>query len=392
MTQKYKALELELGEIEARGLLRKQKLIDGPIGPRVRIDGRETLLLCTNDYLGLANHPSVKRAAKDAVERYGSGAGASRLVSGTLRIHSELEAALTRLKGTDAAIAFGSGYLANIGTISALMQEGDLIYSDELNHASIVDACRLSRAAVRIYPHADARALAKMLADGAACGRRLIVTDGVFSMDGDLAPLPELARLASEFDCYLMVDDAHATGVVGPEGKGTASHFGLEGSVEIQMGTLSKAIGSYGAFVAGRRELIDYLVNMARSFIFTTALPPAAAGAALEALRIMEREPERRERLWHNASLLKQELAAAGFNLGASETFIIPVVIGDAGECVRMAEALLEEGVFAQAIRPPSVPVGASRLRVVPTAEHGTGDIEFALAAFARAGRKCGLI
>ncbi len=390
--RKYSALENELREIDALGLTRKPKLVEGPIGPRVTIDGRETLLLCTNDYLGLANHPSVRRAAKKAVDRYGAGAGASRLVSGTLPIHAELEAALARLKGTEAALVFGSGYLANIGAVSSLAQRGDVVYSDELNHASIVDACRLGRAAVRVFPHANASALRRMLANNVACGRRLIVTDGVFSMDGDIAPLPELAGLALEFDCFLMVDDAHATGVLGPEGRGTASHFGLEGRVDIQMGTLSKALGSYGAFVAGSRELIDLLVNRARSFIFTTALPPASAAAALEAVGIIEREPERRERLWSNTKFLKKELASAGFDIGASETCIIPVIIGHARECVRMAETLLDEGVFAQAIRPPSVPEGASRLRVVPTAEHEIGDLEFALDAFVRAGERCGVV
>jgi 8-amino-7-oxononanoate synthase len=390
--QKHEAIARELEEIESRGLLRTPKLIGGPIGPRVVIDGRETLLFCTNDYLGLANHPSVKQAAKKAVDEHGAGSGASRLVAGTLPIHRELESALARLKGTDDAVVFGSGYLANIGTVSALTRAGDIVYSDELNHASIIDACRLSRADVRIFPHADALTLEEMLVDDNTARRRMIVTDGVFSMDGDLAPIPELVRLASEYDCFLMIDEAHATGVIGPGGKGTAAHFGVEGSVEVQMGTLSKALGSYGAFVVGSRELIDLLINRARSFIFTTALPPASAGAALEALRIVEGKPERLERLWRNAANLKQGLASAGFDLGLSETFIIPVIVGDAVECVRMADALLDEGVFAQAIRPPTVPEGASRLRTVPTSEHTDGDIELAIAAFARAGKKCGII
>lgn len=389
---KYSALEHELNEIERAGILRKPKLLDGPIGPRVSIEGRNVLLLCTNDYLGLANHPSVKRAAMNAVETYGAGAGASRLVSGTLPVHADLEAALARLKSAEAVVVFGSGYLANVGIIPALMHEGDIIYSDGLNHASIIDACRLSRATVEVFPHRDVRFLRKMLSGGLPIGRRLIVSDGIFSMDGDIAPLPELVKLASEFDCYLMVDDAHATGVIGPHGKGTASYFGLEGCIDIQMGTLSKALGSYGAFVAGSRELINLIINRARSFIFTTALPPASAAAALEALGVIEREPERVKRLWNNATLLKKGLNAAGFTTGASETFIIPLIVGDARLCVKMAETLLEEGVFAQAIRPPSVPEGASRLRVVPTAEHAVEDMELALEAFARAGRKCGII
>ncbi len=389
--RKHDEIARELEEIEARGLLRKPRLIGGPIGPRVEIDGRETLLFCTNDYLGLANHPEIKEAAKRAIEDHGAGSGASRLVAGTLPIHKELEAELARFKGAEAAVVFGSGYLANIGTISALTKESDVVYSDGLNHASIVDACRLSRADVRVFPHADARALREMLGGEKTAGRRLIVTDGVFSMDGDIAPLPDLAQLAAEFDCRLMVDDAHATGVVGPGGKGTAAHFGLSGSVEIQMGTLSKALGSYGAFIVGSRDLIDLLINRARSFIFTTALPPASAAAALEALRVVEREPERRERLWRNAASLKEGLVSAGFDIGLTETFIIPVIVSDARDCVRMADALLDERVFAQAIRPPTVPEGASRLRVVPTAEHTEDDIAFALEAFVRAGKKCGV-
>ena len=392
VAQKHNAIARELEEIEALGLRRRPKLIEGPVGPRVFIDGRQTLLLCSNDYLGLSSHPGVGRAAKAAVDEYGAGSGASRLVSGTLPIHAQLEAALARFKGTEAALVFGSGYLANMGIVSTLVGRGDIIYSDEFNHASIVDACRLSRGTTKVFPHAGVSALEEMLTDGGACGRRLIVTDGVFSMDGDIAPLPELARLASEYDCRLMVDDAHATGVVGPEGKGSASHFGLEGHVEIQMGTLSKALGNYGAFVAGSRELIDLLVNRSRSFIFSTALPPASAAGALEALKVIEREPEKRLRLWRNASILKEGLASAGFDLGPSETFIIPVMIGGARACVEMAAALLDEGVFAQAIRPPSVPEGASRLRVSPTAEHTRDDFEFALEAFVRAGKKCGVI
>jgi 8-amino-7-oxononanoate synthase len=391
-TRKHDAIARELEEIDARGLLRKPRLIDGPIGPRVGIDGRDTLLFCSNDYLGLANHPAVKEAAKRAIDEHGAGSGASRLVAGTLSIHRELEAALAKLKGEEDAIVFGSGYLANIGTISALTKEGDTIYSDELNHASIVDACRLSRAETRVFPHADTRALEEMLSADESSRRKLIVTDGVFSMDGDIAPLPELAQLASNYDSYLMVDDAHATGVLGPGGGGTASHFNLDNGVDIKMGTLSKALGSYGAFVAGSRELIELLVNRARSFIFTTGLPPASAAAALESLAVIEREPERIENLWRNATMLREGLASAGFDTGSSETFILPLLVGDARRCVRMAEVLLDEGVFAQAIRPPSVPEGSSRLRVVPSAGHTVEDIEFALEAFTRAGKKSGVI
>jgi 8-amino-7-oxononanoate synthase len=388
---KHEAIERELSEIEARGLLRRQRLIEGPIGPYINIDGRKILLLCSNDYLGLARHPSVKLAAQKAVETYGAGSGASRLVAGTFPVHVELERALARLKKTEAAIVFGSGYLANIGVVTALCGPNDIIYSDQLNHASIIDACRLSRAKVEIYPHRDTDSLRKMLKASPSSGRSLIVTDGVFSMDGDIARLPELAELASAFGCYLMVDDAHATGVLGENCSGSSSHFGID-SVDIQMGTLSKALGSYGAFIAGSTGLVELLINRARSFIFTTALPPASAAAALEALRVIEREPERPERLWKNAAFLKEGLEAFGFLIGSTQTFIIPVIIGDARRCSLMAEALLSEGVFAQAIRPPTVPEGSSRLRVVPSADHREAEMESAVAAFARAGKKCGII
>jgi 8-amino-7-oxononanoate synthase len=388
---KYEAIERELNEIMHRQLLRRPQLLDGPVGPWAHLNGHKILLLCSNDYLGLADHPSVKRAAKKAVDMYGAGAGASRLVAGTLPVHVELERALAKLKKTEAAIVFGSGYLANLGVISSICRSGDTVFSDHLNHASIIDACRLSRADVKVYPHRDTDALRRQLKEHTAIGRKLIVTDGVFSMDGDIAPLPELATLASEFDCYLMVDDAHATGVLGKDWSGTASYFGLK-SVDIQMGTLSKALGSYGAFVAGSRVLIDLLVNRARSFIYTTALPPASAAAAREALRVIAREPERPERLWENAHVLKVGLLATGFTIGSTQTFILPVIIGDERPCLEMAGALLDEGVFAQAIRPPSVPEGTSRLRVVPSAEHENSDMEFAVNAFERAGRKCGVL
>lgn len=392
VSTKYDFLGRELREIEARGLLRRPKLVSGPIGPRVTIEGREVLLLCSNDYLGLASHPEVKRAAAEAVNSYGTGARASRLVCGALPVHAELEAALAELKETEAAVVFGSGYLANIGAISAVMGGGGVIFSDELNHASIIDGCRLSRASVRVYPHRNMSALKTMLSGNEIDGKKLIVTDGVFSMDGDIAPLAELAQIASEFDCCLMVDDAHATGVLGPGGKGTASHFCVGAGLDIQMGTLSKALGSYGAFVAGSRDLIDFLLNSARSLIFTTALPPPSAAAALEALKIIAREPERRERLWSNASLLKRELQSAGLEVGATETVIIPVMVGEPKECVTMAETLLDEGVFARAIRPPSVPEGSSRLRVVPSAEHTKADLDEAVGAFVRAGKKSGIL
>ncbi len=376
----------ELDALRAAGLYRSPKTIDGPIGPEVTIAGRPALLFASNDYLGLANDPRVKAAAIRAVERYGAGAGASRLVSGDVALHRELESRLAALKRTDDAVVFGSGYLANVGAISALIGPGDAVYSDELNHASIIDGCRLSRAAVRVYRHRDVSHLEALLAEDAGrYRRRLIVTDAVFSMDGDLAPLPDLVALAERHGAMLMVDEAHATGVLGPRGAGAVERFGLEGRVPVLMGTLSKALGSVGGFVAGSRALVDFLRNRARGFIFTTALPPAAAGAALAALDIVEREPWRRARTLDLAQRLARGLEAMGYRVLPTESAVVPVVVGAAGDAVALAEALLRRGVFCPAIRPPTVPEGQSRLRVTPMATHTDEHIERALAAFADA-------
>lgn len=380
------SIEQELAALRSQDLHRELTELEGGQEPEVAIDGRRCLLLASNNYLGLATDARVKAGAIAAVERYGAGVGASRLVSGHLSLHREFEERLAELKHTDDAIIFGSGYLANVGTIAALVRPLDAVYSDELNHASIVDGCRLSRAAVRVYRHRDAGHLAALLAaDAGRYRRRLIVSDAVFSMDGDLAPLPELAALAERHDALLMADEAHATGVLGARGAGAVEHFGLEGRVPIIMGTLSKALGSVGGFVAGPRALVDYLRNKARAFVFTTGLPPAAAGAALAALDIVAAEPERRRRVLSHARRLAEGLRALGYDVPATESAVVPVVVGGARDALALSSALRRRGVFCPAIRPPTVPEGSSRLRVVPMATHSDEQIERALAAFAGA-------
>lgn len=381
----------DLEALRAAGTYRAPKTAEGPIGPEVTVAGQRVLLFASNDYLGLANDPRVKAGAIAAVERYGAGAGASRLVSGDLTLHRELESRLAAFKRTEDAILFGSGYLANVGAISALVGPGDVVYSDELNHASIIDGCRLSRATIRVYRHRDASQLETLLAEDAGkYRRRLIVTDAVFSMDGDLAPLPDLVLLAERHGAMLMVDEAHATGVLGPRGAGAVELFGLEGRVPIVMGTLSKALGSVGGFVAGPRALVDFLRNRARGFVFTTALPPAAAGAALAALDLVEREPWRRSRTLDLARRLARGLEALGFQVLPTESAVVPVIVGAATDAVALAEALLRRGVFCPAIRPPTVPEDQSRLRLTPMATHTDEHVERALAAFAAARAEMG--
>lgn len=384
-------LSEELKEVERKGLYRQMRRLNGPQAARTVIEGKECILLSSNNYLGLAGHPAVKEAAKLAVESWGAGAGGSRLTTGNYALHEELEQEIARFKRTESAIIFGSGYAANLGVIQALAGRGDVVLSDELNHASIIDGCRLTRAEVGVYRHRDVEHLEKMLRQFQGY-RRLIVTDGVFSMDGDLAPLPDIVALAERYGAFVMVDDAHATGVFGKRGAGTAEHFGLEGRVQVQMGTLSKALGSAGAYVAGTRELIEFLRNKARSFIFSTAPPPAAVGAALAALRLVERQPEIRAQLWRNARYLRTGLERMGYQVPSEDSPIIPILIGDSTKTMCLAQALLEEGVFAPGIRPPAVPEGRSRIRVTVMAVHTGDDLDQALSAFARAGKRAGIL
>ena len=386
-------LKQELNALEEAGLYRRMVSLASETGPRVTIEGRQVLLLASNDYLGLAAHPRMKARAQEAAARWGTGAGASRLVSGNNELLDELESALARFKQTEAALVFNTGYMANAGLLQALAGPEDVIFSDELNHASIIDGCRLSRARVVVYPHRGTRTLAALLEKYGRHRRRFIITDGVFSMDGDLAPLPKLATLAAGHDATLIVDDAHGTGCLGPTGRGSLEYFCLDGSPDIiVMATLGKALGSFGAFVAGSRDLRQYLINRARSFIFTTALPPSVAASSLEALQILADEPALRQRLSENADFLRAGLRAWGFNTLDSSTQIIPVLIGAPDRAVAMARRLFEKGIFIQAIRPPAVPQGMSRLRITVMATHTPQDLEWALDVLGKTGKELGII
>jgi glycine C-acetyltransferase/8-amino-7-oxononanoate synthase len=381
-----------LAELEAKHLTRRLLPIDSGTGPVVRIAGREVVLLASNDYLGLAGHPKVVAAAVHATQTYGAGSGAARLVSGSLPPHLQLEEALAQFKGTESALTFGSGYLANVGAIPALIGRGGLILADRLCHASLIDGCRLSGADVRIYRHNDLEHLAALLAKRRKDRRTLIVTDGVFSMDGDLAPLPELVSLAEAQEADLYIDDAHGTGVMGTHGRGTIEHYGLEGRIPLQMGTLGKALGTSGAFIAGPEQSIQYLLHRCRSFMFATSPPPGAAAAAVAALEIVQQEPQRRRRLWDNRERLYAGFRRLGFTLAPTVSPIMPLVVGHAETAVRFAEQLLAHGIFAPAIRPPTVPAETSRIRVTVTSEHTAVHIDQALAAFERAGHTTGIL
>jgi glycine C-acetyltransferase/8-amino-7-oxononanoate synthase len=363
-----------LEDLRAAGLLRELREVQSAQGPRVRLDGREVLLLCSNDYLGLAEDPRVRDAAARGAREWGAGAGASRLVSGNMTPHRELEALLAELKGTEACVLFGSGFLANTGVVAALAGDGEVVISDALNHASIVDGCRLARAETFVYPHADLDGLAAAL-ERTGGRRATIVTDTVFSMDGDVAPLEGIVELARRHGARVVVDEAHATGVIGPGGRGLVADLGLEGEIDVVVGTLSKALGSYGAFACCSSEMAAFLLNRARTVIFSTGLPPASVLAAAEALRIVRDEPGVLARLHANARALRGELAAQGFDVAVSEMPIVPIVIGEAHAAMALCEAALERGVFAQAIRPPTVPDGTSRLRLVATAGHTEAEL-----------------
>jgi glycine C-acetyltransferase/8-amino-7-oxononanoate synthase len=380
-----------LEELRERGLYRRLRQIEGAQGPTVTLDGRPVLLLCSNNYLGLADRTEVREAAAEAALRWGAGSGASRLISGNMEPHQELEARLAAFKRCEAALLFGSGYLANTGVIAALAGRGEVVFSDELNHASIVDGCRLSRAETRVYRHGDVEHLAWCLRQA---GERasLIVTDGVFSMDGDVAPLPQLLELARRHGARLMVDEAHATGAMGPGGRGSVAAAGLSGEVDVVVGTLGKALGSYGAYACASAETIEFLVNSARPFIFSTAPPPSAAGAALAALDVLEAEPELVERLQANAETLRGALAIHGLEVASSTTQVVPLEVGDADTTMELCERALLRGVFAQGIRPPTVPDGSSRLRFTVMATHRRDELVQAAAKVAAAAQAVGLI
>ncbi len=382
----------EIEELKRQGLFRPLRVLTSAQGPRAEIDGRRVINLSSNDYLGLANDPRLRRAAIEATERYGAGTAAVRTIIGTLDMHLELERRLAEFKGTEAAIVFQSGFTCNSGVIPVLVGEGDVIISDVLNHASIIDGCRLAKAEIRRYAHKDMAELETQLQAAQGFRRRLVITDGVFSMDGDIAPLPEIVRLCEQYGAISYVDDAHSSGVLGKNGQGSVHHFGLQGRVDVQVGTLSKAVGVLGGYVATSRALVDLLIHRGRPFLFSTSHPPAVTAAAIEAINIMEREPELIARLWANARRFKEGLNALGFNTGHSETPITPVIIGGEREAMEFSDELFRLGVFAQGIAFPTVPKGQARVRTIVSAAHSEADLAEALAAFERAGRAIGAI
>jgi glycine C-acetyltransferase/8-amino-7-oxononanoate synthase len=382
-------LQDRLDELKQLGLYRRMRMVSGPQGPRVVLDGKPVLLLCSNNYLGLADHPRVREAAADAAMRWGVGAGASRLVSGTMTIHRRLEERLAAFKGTETCLLFGSGYLANIGVVSALAREGEVVFSDELNHASIVDGCRLSKAETVVYRHCDTEHLEWGLHQAQGRGA-LIVTDSVFSMDGDVAPLADIVHLAHRYDARVVVDEAHGTGVLGPGGRGAVAEAGLEGQIDVVVGTLGKALGSYGAYACCSADMARFLVNSARSLIFSTAPPPPAVAAALASLELLAENPRRVEKQQANAGALRDALEREGFHVEGSTTQIVPLIVGDAKLAMRICELGIENGVFAQAIRPPTVPEGTSRLRLAVMASHTKDELREAAQVLGRAALQAG--
>jgi 8-amino-7-oxononanoate synthase len=383
MSVEFIAKELE--QIKEAGLYRRLRRVENEQGPTLIINGREVINFSSNNYLGIASHPHIAAAAKEAIDRYGCGSGASRLISGNMTLHDELENRLADFKQTEAALVFNSGFQANIGVVSTLVGEGDAILSDSLNHASIIDGCRLSRAKTLVYSHGDLNHLEAALKQAAHFRRRLIVSESIFSMDGDEAPLMGIVELAEKYGAMVMVDEAHATGIFGAHGAGVVQKLGIGPRVLVQMGTLGKALGGFGAYIAGSRELRDLLINRCRSFIFTTALPPAVMAMAIAAIALVQREPERRETLRQNCRRLCQGLMRMGYTLGQTESPILPLMIGDAARCMAFSERLLDDGVFAQGIRPPTVPPGTSRLRITLMATHTSEQIDSAIEVFEKA-------
>jgi len=385
-------LDDELNALRAQGLFRPLRVLDGEQAAHASIDHRSVVNLSSNNYLGFTTHPRLRERALAALTSLGVGSGSVRTIAGTMEIHMELERRLAAFKRTEAAVVFQSGFTANAGTVAALLGRDDVIVSDELNHASIIDGARLSRATITVFPHRDLGAARAVLEAGPRGKRTLIVTDGVFSMDGDLGALPGLCDLAEEFGCIMMVDDAHASGVFGREGRGTIDHFRLHGRVDVQVGTLSKAIGALGGYVAGSRSLIEFLYRRGRPFLFSTSHPPSVAAACLAALDVLEAEPEWMERLWHNTRFFKSGLQSLGFDTGTSESPITPVIVGDGARAMMLSDRLFEAGVFAQGIAFPTVAHNKARVRTIVTATHTQADLQFALDAFKRVGADLGII
>ncbi|HXV82615.1 MAG TPA: 8-amino-7-oxononanoate synthase [Candidatus Binatia bacterium] len=372
----------ELEALRHRGLYRYLRRVEGDQGPTLQLDGRKVINFSSNNYLGLANHPALQDAAKQAIDRYGCGSGASRLISGNMTLHEELETKIAELKGTEAALVFNSGFQANTGIIPVLVGEGDVILSDTLNHASIIDGCRLSRAKIVVYKHGDVNGLEQGLKNSPSGRRKLIVTESLFSMDGDEAPLSDIVSLAEEYGAMVMVDEAHATGVYEPNGAGLVAKLGLGDRVLVQMGTLGKALGGFGAYVAGSKSLREILINRCRSFVFTTSLPPAVMAMGIAAIDLVKKEPERRQALWNNCDRVRKGLKDLGYSLGNSRSQILPLLVGDATKCMRLSQDLLDHGIFAQGIRPPTIPQGTSRLRITLMATHTREHIDQALRVF----------
>jgi glycine C-acetyltransferase len=382
----------ELDDLRRQGLLRSLRVLQSEQAARASIDGRSVVNLSSNNYLGLTTHPKLRACAEQAIRRYGVGSGSVRPIAGTMELHMELERRLAAFKNTEAVVVFQSGFTANAGTVSSILTRDDVVVSDELNHASIIDGCRLSRADIKVFSHRDvdeARAIVRGLP---AKQRKLIISDGVFSMDGDLGALPGLCEVAEEFECIMMVDDAHASGVFGRNGRGTIDHFDLHGRVDVQVGTLSKAIGALGGYVAGSRALIEFLCHRARPFLFSTSHPPSVAATCLAAIDVLEHEPHLVDRLWENTRFFKSGLQKLGFNTGASESPITPVIVGEAPMAMRLSDRLFTEGVFAQGIGFPTVPRDKARVRTIVTATHTREDLQFALDTFAKVGRELGMI
>ena len=385
-------LNTELDTLRQQGLYRHLRILDGRQQATATFDGRSVVNLSSNNYLGLTTHPKLIERAIQATKEFGVGSGAVRSIAGTMAIHMELERRLAAFKKVEAVVVFQSGFAANAGTVAALLTKDDVIVTDELNHASIIDGCRLSRAAIKIFPHKDVAAARKILQDLPASQRKLLITDGVFSMDGDLGAVPGLCDLAEEFGCIMMVDDAHASGVFGKNGRGTIDHFGVHGRVDIQVGTLSKAMGALGGYVAGSHALIEFLYHRARPFLFSTSHPPAVAATCLAALDILEQEPDVIDRLWDNTRFFKAGLQKLGLNTGASQSPITPVIAGEGSRAMKLSDRLFEEGVFAQGIAFPTVARDKARVRTIVTATHTKDELQFALDKFDKVGRELGLI
>src|ERR687888_235222 len=385
-------LATDLESLKQQGLYRHLRILEGEQKPKSRFDHREVVNLSSNNYLGLTTHPRLREAALEATRRLGVGSGSVRTIAGTMDIHMELERRLAAFKKTEAVVVFQSGFAANAGTVAAVLTKDDVVVSDELNHASIIDGSRLSRATIKVFPHKDVGAARKVLQSLPAAQRKLLITDGVFSMDGDLGPLPALCDLAEEFGCIMMVDDAHASGVFGKNGRGTIDHFGMHGRVDIQVGTLSKAIGALGGYVAGSRTLIEFLYHRARPFLFFTSHPPAVAAACIAALDVLEEEPQIIERLWENTRFFKAGLNGLGFDTGLSRSPITPVIVGEGALAMKLSDRLFDKGVFAQGIAFPTVARDKARVRTIVTAEHSDEDLKEALEVFGLVGTELGFV